>query len=496
MKKGVNLLFYSILIVFLFPYFVFAQEYELNTLIPVDTVATVHTEKFLYQDFVYGSAVDAKGYGFITFSAIQNNTISKIPISINLLLFDEKQKNIGLLSYCTNKDLDSDYNGLKLSGKQSSPFSIAVTPRYFVEGKSSKDVRFIAVMDENRYCQVGGNSNYAGLSLEEIIENRKKTPSSKAEILQKYFDMIQNSVWITYIVAIIVISIILSFLGSILNKLHRRMYGKTTTLASLPVTNAYIAAKMAFGSIVATVYFIICCISIALALVKIRFFLSVCVCVFIASFVVVLLKLVTKKYELFYFEPTVSYSSNNNTRSLNTVNKKNTEHFSDFGINNDESKDKFEDKNGKNRGVTEKKSFFSSVFGSKKDDDYVPPSEVNVSDSPTNMSLLDNDQPILNLNYENTSDSNNLFGVYSDNNVNSTSENFDGNKSSNLPLPDITNYEDSKSNNFPISDIINHDDTKSNVSSSDDLYDLSDDDDNDDFYDDDDGESDIAKFFH
>ena len=30
----------------------FAEEYECNTLIPVDTVATVRTEKFIYQDLV------------------------------------------------------------------------------------------------------------------------------------------------------------------------------------------------------------------------------------------------------------------------------------------------------------------------------------------------------------------------------------------------------------------------------------------------------------
>ena len=103
MKK---IMFYVLLLIcFLSPSFVFAQDYQVKQLIPVDTSATVKTEKFTYQDLVFNSALDAKGNARITFGSIINNTVNKTPISINLLLFDSDQKNIGIVTYCTDKDI-------------------------------------------------------------------------------------------------------------------------------------------------------------------------------------------------------------------------------------------------------------------------------------------------------------------------------------------------------------------------------------------------------
>ena len=51
MKK---ITFYLIILIGLFsPIFVSAQEYKTMQLIPVDSVATVKTDKFNYQDFLY-----------------------------------------------------------------------------------------------------------------------------------------------------------------------------------------------------------------------------------------------------------------------------------------------------------------------------------------------------------------------------------------------------------------------------------------------------------
>ena len=146
-----------------------AEDYKVNTLIPVNTVASVETDKFDYKNFTYNSTVDEKGNATIKFEAIQNNTLSKTAISINVLLFDENKKNIGFLTYCTDKDVSSDNAGFKIRANQVVPFTITVTQRYFVDGKLPKDVRYIAVRDENRYCQIGGYSNYKGLTIEEIV---------------------------------------------------------------------------------------------------------------------------------------------------------------------------------------------------------------------------------------------------------------------------------------------------------------------------------------
>ena len=47
-----------------------AKEYKVNTLIPVDQVATVHTERFDYIDFSFLSKINEKGNGTIQFSSI------------------------------------------------------------------------------------------------------------------------------------------------------------------------------------------------------------------------------------------------------------------------------------------------------------------------------------------------------------------------------------------------------------------------------------------
>lgn len=164
-----------IILVFSISLNVNAEDYKLNTLIPVNTKATVETDKFDYKNFMYDTNIDIKGNASIKFDSIQNNTLSKIAVSINVLLFDENQKNIGYLTYCTDKDVSSNYAGFKLRANQASPFTINVTKRYFVEGKTPSDVKFIAVRDENKYCQIGGYSNYNGLTLDEIINGKEET---------------------------------------------------------------------------------------------------------------------------------------------------------------------------------------------------------------------------------------------------------------------------------------------------------------------------------
>lgn len=175
---------FIILMIGLFPILVKAEEVKVlipsdtliptNTLIPIDTKVNVNTEKFNYNGITYNSNLDEKGRSIITFDSIKNNYKTKTPISINILLFGNDKKNIGLVSYCTDKDLDSNYSGYKLSGEGSSSFSITMLSKYFVEGKTSKDVKYIAVLDDNKYCHVGGYTNYKDKSLNEIVNGNTK----------------------------------------------------------------------------------------------------------------------------------------------------------------------------------------------------------------------------------------------------------------------------------------------------------------------------------
>lgn len=307
MKKLIS---YSLLIIMIFSisFTVNAQDYQKNTLIPVDTIATVKTEKFDYLDFTYRSAVDAKGNTLISFGSILNNTVTKNAVSVNILLFGEDQKNIGFLTYCSDKDVSSNYAGFKLTGNQSAPFAIDVTSRYFVEGKGPKDVKFIAVMDENKYCQIGGYDKYKGLTIDKIDKGDVKEENEK----KPAFDIIeffQNSDIMPIVLGVVIGLVALVVIGSILNALHKRMYAKTTTLAYLPITNFYITAKMAFGNIVALVFGVLVILSGLLYYLNITFLAYFSGFIFIVAFLVVLIKLVTKKYDLFYFEPAIKTST-------------------------------------------------------------------------------------------------------------------------------------------------------------------------------------------
>ena len=90
MKK--NWLFsICLLLIVIISYPVKAMEYKIEQIIPAGEVATVKTERFTYNDFVYQSQIDTSGNGLMTFSSIKNNMITTSSVSINVLLFDEKQ---------------------------------------------------------------------------------------------------------------------------------------------------------------------------------------------------------------------------------------------------------------------------------------------------------------------------------------------------------------------------------------------------------------------
>lgn len=226
MKNKIYYLFFVVLFVSIVQN-VYADDYKTNTLIPVNTVASVETDKFDYKNFVYNSTVDAKGNATIKFETIQNNTLSKTAISINVLLFDESKKNIGFLTYCTDKDVSSDNAGFKIKANQAVPFTISVTKRYFVEGKLPKDVRYIAVRDENRYCQIGGYDNYKGLTIEEILNGPETT--KKGLSFPDFSSYINMTLILVLFAIIAVVGIVL---GAI--KLLKTMKGKK---ASRPVIN-------------------------------------------------------------------------------------------------------------------------------------------------------------------------------------------------------------------------------------------------------------------
>ena len=307
MKK--RLLYLFLWMILFFPSgIVYAEEYDVQTLIPIDTVATVKTEKFDYVDFIYYSQPNERGNCNLAFTSIVNHDSVKASVSINLLLFDKDEKNIGYLTYCSDKDFSSDNQGYKLAAGASSPYNIeVVSSRYFVEGKTAADVSYVAVMDENKYCTVGGYTKYKGLTIDKIIKseiNPKKDKSFKQFVINLPF--LQDTSMLNALVFVIGGLLLLFANGIFLSVAHRKMYAKTNGLAFIPVGHAYVCAKLAFGWVVAliyTVFYLLATVSFVRSGSK-DFFIFMNF-PYVVCFVVVLLKLITKKYRWLTFEPVI-----------------------------------------------------------------------------------------------------------------------------------------------------------------------------------------------
>lgn len=209
--------FIFLIVLLLLPVMVNAEE--LNTLIPIDTKASVKTEKFEYNNIIYNSALDDKGNSLISFDSIKNNMLTPQPVSINVLLFGSDKKNIGLVSYCSDRDLDSNYSGFKLASNEAKPFSIKVSSKYFIDTKTASDVKYIAIMDENKYCHIGGYTNYKNKTIDEIVNG---TSTDKLNPIQKAIVYLQENnlfpIVIVVAVGLIVFVILMMIIKAVIKK--------------------------------------------------------------------------------------------------------------------------------------------------------------------------------------------------------------------------------------------------------------------------------------
>lgn len=311
------LYFICIIILLLMCYPVNAMDYEVGKLIAAGETATVKTDKFTYGDFIYQSVIDTSGNGKLSFSYIKNNMVTSSAVSINLLLFDGNMKNIGFLTYCSDKDLDSVYSGFKLSGGQSSPFEIMVSRKYFGDGsKSSADVKYVAVLDDNAYCEIGGYEKYLGKNVDEIVNEANNVVVKQKTDNNFILKYIHNSNITTYVAVIGLVLFGLVFMGVFLSSLYKKMYGKSTVLAYLPISNFYVVTKLAFGSIVALIFIIIYIIGMVLFYLKISVVFYLCSIFCGIAFIIDIIKLVTGRYDMLFFEPSMEVKGFEGSKGL------------------------------------------------------------------------------------------------------------------------------------------------------------------------------------
>ena len=286
---------------------------ELNTLYPVDSVISIQTKNFSYSEMKFNSGVkDRNGYPVISFGSITNNSKSTkpIPISIDILMFDSSQKNIGFITYCSEKDLDTDYSGAVIRQKESLPFNLSIVKKYFVKEKSYSDVAYFSVLDDNEYCKVGAYDKYEGLTYEEIKNGITKTEKSPADKIDDLVFSLGAGVGFIVVFIFILLFVYIIY-GVILNALYKRMYAEKTVLAYLPFTNIYITIKLAFGSMIAKIYMILYFLSFGLVFLHLEILTAILSLVSGVAFIFVIIKLITGKYDLLYFEPSVNNTNNN-----------------------------------------------------------------------------------------------------------------------------------------------------------------------------------------
>lgn len=292
---------------------VFAKDFQMQELIPIEESATVETENFTYHDFIIQTTAENKG--LVKFGNISNRSDKKIPVSINLLLFDESEFNIGYLTYCTEKDLSSNYTDFKLEPNGSAPFTINVVDKYFIDGKSVGDVKYLAVMDENKYCHVGGYDKFQGLKIEQIKEGKVAANMTDKGRALDLFGFLKDKGVMIIIGFISIVLLAFVILGSILNALYKRMFAETTPMAYIPLLSNYVSVKLAFGSIIGKIYLVALFVSVGLYFAGMSIFFLIMNALALLSLLVVIIKLITKKYDLFYFEPAVKNNLSNNVNS-------------------------------------------------------------------------------------------------------------------------------------------------------------------------------------
>ena len=164
--KRIKVLLILILLLITTP--VQAANYEIKELIPLNTKTTIVTKKFSYKNFYYK---DQK----IVFEGIKNLSNESTPITISIGLFNSKKKNIGTINHC-------DYT---IKGKEEINYEIDVTKDYIGKDYKLEDIKYIAVLSDNKDCRTSGVDEFIGQTVKEIGYAKNNTLDSKTELLLK-----------------------------------------------------------------------------------------------------------------------------------------------------------------------------------------------------------------------------------------------------------------------------------------------------------------------
>lgn len=155
MKKIINIL--SILVIVVLTITtkeVFADNYKMMELIPHDKKVTIRGDNFLYKDIEFKNAR-------INIGQIKNISDEDKKITISLAFFDEDKNNITIINYCSNDEV--------LAPKQTKDnYEISIDVSKLAENKKIKDIKYYAVLSENKSCRLGGEKEFVGRKIDQI----------------------------------------------------------------------------------------------------------------------------------------------------------------------------------------------------------------------------------------------------------------------------------------------------------------------------------------
>lgn len=372
---------------------------NIGKLVGVGSTIDVNTDYFQYTNINY---VNSNDNGMFVIDSVTNKSSEKIPVSINILLFDANKKNIGYVTYCTDKDYESDYAQLKLSSLETTGLTINVVSKYFIDEKGHNDVKYFAVFDDNKYCQIGGYKKYSGLSIDEIMESGEKLNKDPYSFISIKTKLIKWWSGVNYCMLFygIFFTLIYAFItGAILNLLAVKKDSNKYLIAYIPGLSNYLAVKLAFGKIIGTIYFIVGLICLIFILNPLSIVgLGVLGIISGIAFLIDIIKIITGKYNLCIIGSdrssnisrerknisTRNFSNAKNDVSNNTKddNKKNTFIQRDSNIDNNVSNDNVLSEAQINSGHTD------DINDDVSDDNIsvgsVESNDSNVSDSESN----------------------------------------------------------------------------------------------------------------
>ena len=155
---------------------VYADNYKMMELIPKVKKVTIRGDQLLYKDIEYQD-------GKIVVGQIKNISDEKKSITISIGLFGSDRRNITIINYCSTEDALETNEVIE-------NYQITIDEDKFDKEKTLKDVKYYAIISENKSCRLGGAKEYVGEKINRI--NRlgdNSLPSSVTMILKivKYF---------------------------------------------------------------------------------------------------------------------------------------------------------------------------------------------------------------------------------------------------------------------------------------------------------------------